>query len=232
MTALLIFVIIAGVYYWPGKEFLFRYFGRPLGDRLGTGRSTVVSSRNFGELIVASISHVMLAIAMLLMWKVRLSSFAFPGFGTLILGAALGASEMALGSLVCRVVISIVNRQGGFTASLDQWIAISKGGWLQHHVGGLAAAPLGVSLLFTALQISAEEVIFRAVLAAVIGSIIGPLGVVGISTALFCGMQMFHTASWRNAIFPVFGALVMGPIHMYLFLAVPNIWPLVVAHIV
>lgn len=52
------------------------------------------------------------------------------------------------------------------------------------------------------------------------------------SLVLFVAMQVFFMASWRAAMFPVVGALVMGVVHGLLAWRVPHLLPLVVAHIV
>lgn len=52
------------------------------------------------------------------------------------------------------------------------------------------------------------------------------------SVTLFVGIQVFNMPSWRAAMFPVLGALVVGVVHGALYLAVPDITPLIVAHFV
>jgi hypothetical protein len=231
MKSLITFSVVAVLYYGPGKRLLFRFIGLPLSIKLSTARTSVSAARNYAELMVASVSHIVVALAMVRYYGIDHSCFEWPSVNLLGLGVGLGISEMALGSLLCRLAISLLSRYGMRDTSLEQWLAISRGGWLQHHLGALMAAPAVIALCFTALQVSAEEIVFRAVLGGLLRSLFGPAIVITISTVLFSGMQVFHTASWRNAIFPILGATVMGVIHMYLFLLVPNVWPLIVAHI-
>jgi CBS-domain-containing membrane protein len=54
----------------------------------------------------------------------------------------------------------------------------------------------------------------------------------GIAAFFFLLVQTFHMPSWRAALFPVIGATVLSVVHGSLFLAVPDILPLIVAHIV
>jgi hypothetical protein len=53
-----------------------------------------------------------------------------------------------------------------------------------------------------------------------------------VSVALFTAAQVFRMPSWRSAMFPALGARTLGVVDGLLFLAVPTILPLIVAHIV
>ena len=49
---------------------------------------------------------------------------------------------------------------------------------------------------------------------------------------LFIAVQVFNMPSWHSAMFAVLGALVIGLVHGGLYLAVPNLLPLIIAHMV
>jgi hypothetical protein len=80
------------------------------------------------------------------------------------------------------------------------------------------------------LYIAGEEIIFRSVLVGM-ALPLGRAAAVATSTVFFSLIQTLHMPSWRSGVFPVVGALITGMIHGTPFLLVPEIWPLIVAHL-
>jgi hypothetical protein len=76
-----------------------------------------------------------------------------------------------------------------------------------------------------------EEIIFRSVLVSA-ALPLGRVAAVATSTLFFSLVQTLHMPSWRSGFFPVIGALVTGTIHGTLFVLVPEIWPLIMAHVI
>jgi len=84
--------------------------------------------------------------------------------------------------------------------------------------------------MIIAIQVGAEEIMFRNIIInyfIVYGSVIA----ITISVLTFVLVQAFQMNAWEAAIFPMTGALVMGVVHAFLYLQVPLIWPLVLAHV-
>jgi len=147
-------------------------------------------------------------------------------------GILLGIGEMALSSLLGNVGmrIAMVFVPEKVPAELKDWLAIARGGWMREYLRTAEIMPLPLAFLPIILYVAVEETIFRAVLL----SIFLPAGnawALGASIILFALVQIFNMSSWSGAMFPVMGALVIGFLHGSLFLAVPEIVPLIVAHV-
>lgn len=157
------------------------------------------------------------------------------------LGLVLGIGEMGFSTLLGFATIVTIdtllqwsgneptagNLRGA--ASGTDWSVTARGGWMQCYIKAMTILPRPVGVTLVAFYVFFEEGVFRGV---VLGSLI-QLGVgpaLAVSTALFMLVQTFHTAGWRTAIFPVIGALVLGIVNGALFLAVPKIVPIALAH--
>jgi hypothetical protein len=152
--------------------------------------------------------------------------------GLVALGVALGIGEAALATFVCYVgmQVALTVAPGETPASADDWMTLSRSGWMRLFFQAAEIAPalaLGLSLMYIAV----EETVFRGVIITVLRDS-SPVLAVAVSTLLFTLAQTFQMPSWHSAMFPVLGAVVVGLIHGVLFLAVPSILPLIVAHFV
>jgi membrane protease YdiL (CAAX protease family) len=116
--------------------------------------------------------------------------------------------------------------------SLPQWLTAARGGWMRHHIQAVRVTPWWFSQLTVTVQLSCEEIIFRAVLIPVLSANVGTIRAVLISTLLFTTMQAVHTPNWRTALFPMIGGAVMGMVHGLVFAIEPAILPLIVAHLI
>ncbi|MFF7725406.1 type II CAAX prenyl endopeptidase Rce1 family protein [Streptomyces sp. NPDC008001] len=179
----------------------------------------------------------------------------------LLLGVLVGVGEMGIASFLCRLVIEASLHRpgrraarataGGGAASgpaaasaaapagparltgprdVGGWIAMSRGGWLRHHFKTVEVLPLPLAVTVMAVQVGCEETVFRGVLFGYLGSA-GLPATLAVSVVLFVLMQCFFMGSWRAAMFPMVGALVMGVAHGLLFWSVPALPPLIVAHV-
>ncbi len=115
--------------------------------------------------------------------------------------------------------------------SLRSWLGRSRGGWIRHHLTALKVLPLWAALGLTGIQVASEELVFRGVALTWLRDA-GPVVALTTSIALFVLMQAFFMSSWQAAMFPVVGGVVMGVVHGLVFWAVPDMAPLVVAHVV
>jgi membrane protease YdiL (CAAX protease family) len=232
---LLVVVIMVPLYYSvvDGKvtswsKPLAALVGIPSGRSYNEGRSLVrLSLAGGGQLLFWLL---LLLLTGVIPWPAITDSFhPLP----LVYGVLLGIGEMALSSFLCHVLVQaiVAIAPGRGPTQMQDWLAISRGGWMREYLNTIDTAPLPAAILLTILYVSVEELVFRGTIlpfAAVLGV---PLAV-AIATLLFAGVQVFQLPSWRSALFPVVGALVMGLLHSVLFLSVPNIIPLIVAHCV
>jgi hypothetical protein len=224
-------------YYDFGKRALFA-LSKNFAARLRLARKHPIHHLdNSVELVVVGLSHLALcaALAFVLGFDARsLGLVATPSLPLLMaLGVPLGIGEMVLSALLCRVVVEalLVAEPANAPSGLSGWLTVSRGGWMRHYVKTVAILPLPVTLALTAVNVAAEEFVFRALMLNHF-SAAGPLPAILLSTFLFSLMQTFLMPSWRNALFPVVGALVMGVVHGALFTLVPSLLPLMVAHLV
>jgi hypothetical protein len=150
----------------------------------------------------------------------------------LVYGVALGVGEAALATFLGYVAIQV-----GLAVSAtrnprttDEWLSLARSGWMRLFLQAVDASPVAAVLL-SLLYIVVEETIFRGSLLTVLADS-GVTWALSVSVLLFCAAQTFRMPSWHSALFPVMGAIVVGFIHGLLFLSVPLLLPLLVAHCV
>lgn len=209
--------------------------------RVADGRLAFTSEYSADEtdkmlrLTAASILQVVFCVGLVLFSGVRLAPLIFPhsGLALLLYGIPLGIGEAALGSFLGEVVMrtAILVAPAKVPSQPRDWLAMLKGGWMSLFFRTAERAPLGFLVGVLLLYVGTEEAVFRGVLL----SVFMPLGrpaAFFLSLALFLIAQIFYMPSWQSTIFPVMGALVIGVVHGILFLSVPNLGPLIVAHLV
>jgi hypothetical protein len=148
----------------------------------------------------------------------------------LVYGAILGAGEMLLSSFLGLLVIKVSAAFPKAGNPLVHWRVAMNSGWMRLFQTTVKLLPLPAAIAMVVLYVGVEELIIRGI---VVNALL-PLGEVAaivLSTAIFAGYQVFNLPSWRVALFPVLGALVIGPVHAILYVRIPDIWPLVVAHV-
>ncbi|MEU1330392.1 CPBP family glutamic-type intramembrane protease [Streptomyces sp. NPDC005865] len=244
----LVLVTVVIVYYWLGKALLFRAVRRLAAvTRVGPARWGTAQRADVFELAAAGASHVVVVAVLLAVSGIG-PGILVGGLGRpelLALGALLGVGELAIGSLLCRALIEVRLAGGGgggggsvrsraredHGMSLRSWLGRSRGGWIRHHLTALKVLPLWAALGLTGVQVASEELVFRGIALAWLRDA-GPAVALTTSIVLFVVMQAFFMSSWRGAMFPVVGGVVMGVVHGLVFWAVPDVAPLVVAHVV
>jgi hypothetical protein len=233
-TCLIAWALIL-MYYTVGRLFLAK------ASRLLAVRLAQSPDRSFLDIeqstrfVLAAVVQGVFCIVLLLVVGVH---FGQLGFRTvtpplLLLGAVLGLGEMGLSSLVCYGAMQGVRSvaPASVPSRLEDWLALIRAGWMREIVSAFHTIPLGVSVGAITLYITGEEIIFRSILISV-ALPLGALAAITSSTLLFAFVQIVHMPSWRSGLFPVVGALFTGSIHGILFVMVPEIWPLVVAHLI
>jgi hypothetical protein len=185
------------------------------------------------ELALIALSHVLFCALLLwlfpLQWpKIEISWIIMPIY--LVYGILLGIGCLCLSMLFSKIAMEIINttckRQ---SYDLKTWLTLSRGGWIKHHLQSMEILPIYFSLLVLCMQVGSEEIIFRGIMLNYFMSF-GKCIASITSITFFVFMQAFLMNRWQAAIFPMIGAMVMGTIHSILYLQVPILWPLIIAH--
>jgi membrane protease YdiL (CAAX protease family) len=148
-------------------------------------------------------------------------------------GIIIGIGEMGLSTMLCMVMIRIlqVSCPNKVPHGIDAWSTLSRGGWIRHHLHTIKLLPITAALFVIFLQLFSEEIFFRGI---IINALIPYSYTVAaiVSITLFIYMQTFHMPSKITAMFPVIGSTVMGIVHTYLYLKIPQLLPLIIAHFI
>jgi hypothetical protein len=147
-----------------------------------------------------------------------------------IFGALVGLGDAGLGSLLCFAAISAARaspRRYKFglldaTARADS----AAGGFLT----SLLLLPIPVAIITLLVYGAVEEIMLRGVfLVAALG--LGPGFAFAIAVTISLVVQAFSATSGTRTLFPFIGTLVSAPVHAMLFLAVPDVRPLIIAQV-
>ena len=185
------------------------------------------------KLALAGISQAAFAVSLMLVTHVAPSQLVLTGIhaSLLVYGVFLGIGEMVFISFLCSVAMRAAMRVApGGPTRLEDWLTVACGGWLYEYLRTLEIAPLPIALVLILIYVSGEEVVFRGLLISDFHSA-GLVWAVGVSTLLFMLVQTFQIPAWRSGLFPVIGAATVGIVHGLLFVAVPTVVPLIVAHL-
>jgi hypothetical protein len=226
---------IVGLYYFVAGVKVTTW-SRSLRKRLPRTRySSSVQADNIVRLSLAGLLQLLFLAALALALEVDVPRQLAQGFHPLLIlyGALLGVGEMAFSSFLCHAVgrLAMAVAPGRVPPSMQDWMVVAKAGWMRAYLDTINAVPWTVSLGLIVLYVTVEEIIFRGILTQCFLPL-GPGPAVVLSTGLFAIVQTVQMPSWSSTLFPVLGALVMGLAHGALFLAVPNLVPLIVAHCV
>jgi hypothetical protein len=222
-----------------------RLVGEPVARRVLTvvaGRSTWARTRSIADLdgvirlLLAGLMQLSFVATIIALFAVQPSRI-LPGRPDPVLigfGVVLGVAEAALGTQLAFLASRVADalRRGGQPLSLEAWLTVARGGWMRYYLRTAATAPFPVLALATTLYVVGEELVFRGVVLGVGVPALGPVVAGCLSVVLFVLAQVFYTPGWRTALFPMVGALAIGVIHACLFVLVPDITPLIVAHVV
>jgi len=200
-----------------------------------TRRYALSEVNSIVKLGLSGILQFLFCCLLILITGFELKDLVLVGFQPVLIlyGILLGIGETALGNFLCYVSVRLIMKLVPDSVPIDlkDWLTMAKAGWMRLYLKTAETAPLYLVLLFTVLYISVEEMIFRGVL---INYFLpaGNIWALGASMFFFMLVQVFHMPSWKSALFPLIGALLVGLLHGLLFLAVPNILPLLIAHFI
>jgi hypothetical protein len=186
------------------------------------------------ELALIAMSHVLFCTVLITVipidWPVTKIKWTFIPIYSLY-GILLGIGCMGISGLFCKVAVQVINTiKKDNQYDLKTWLTIARGGWIKHHLQSIEILPIYLSLFILAMQVGSEEVIFRGILLNYFMPF-GKLTAFFSAWSLFIVMQGFLMYRWQTALFPMIGATVMGFVHSVLYLQVPLLWPLIIAHI-
>lgn len=143
-----------------------------------------------------------------------------------LLGLLLGVGESGLASILCYALARSLPSAGPRGMSQRTGAEFSR--WSAPLVTALRVVPLPFGLALALYHGAMEELTLRgAFLAAGRSLEAGWLAVVSVGLSLL--VQVFPWGSWRNSLFALAGTLVSAPVHVLLFLHVPDVRPLIVA---
>lgn len=228
-------ILVVLSYYKWGKTYLFKL--APAASRYAglTRFYPLATATGIMELTLAALSHVLLCILFILISGIEYGALGLFTFEPMMLlyGVLLGAGTMATSSLISRGVMEtgrMLLPQRVVPRDLQDWLILSRAGWLRHHMHAAQTLPRPIWLLIILLQVGSEELMFRGIFLNFYGSY-NHFVALAMSTMLFVYMQTFLMPSWLSAMFPAIGGLVLGVVHGFLYLEHHSLLPLVVAHV-
>jgi membrane protease YdiL (CAAX protease family) len=229
-------LIILGYY---GK--IVRLVGEPLARRVVSAVVDATSiPRSWSDADITGVVRLLLAGLLQLSFLVALVAVLPVATGDLmppswdirlmLLGVPLGAAEAGLATYVAYLGSRVAElaRRGATPTTVEGWLTVARGGWIRYYVRTAEVAPRWLLVSATVLYVAGEELVFRGVVLTDSGR--SPALAVAVSVVLFATAQVFSTPGWRTALFPVLAAIVLGVAHGWLFVTVPDITPLIIAH--
>jgi Type II CAAX prenyl endopeptidase Rce1-like len=234
MTAALAVVAVLAFYafFYP---YVVRRWGpltQALVERLQLARDHPVREiEAVGKLAAAAVAQAMFAVGLWALTEVDVGSLFGLQLDLVALGVVLGIGEIALaGSLSAAAVQAIAVASPAEPSARAGWLARSRGGWMGYFAATVAAAPAWFSAASISLYVAVEELVFRGIMITLLADH-GAAIAIGLPLVLFVCIQVFGLPSLRAALFPLIGAAVIGVAHGVIFWHVPEILPLIAAHL-
>lgn len=190
-------------------------------------------ANDISKLMLAVLSQLMFVIIFISLLDIDLHTAFNSSVKMIGLGVALGVAQMGMVSLIVHLFMhcAMVIAPKASPNSIPEWVNLSKGGWMREYHNTIRTLPLYLSVLIVFAYVAVEEILFRASLLIYLQEF-GPFLAILFSTIIFVTVQIFHTPKWTVWIFPVIGALVVGPTNALLFLSNGDVLPLIIAHVV
>ncbi|HVE77687.1 MAG TPA: CPBP family glutamic-type intramembrane protease [Gemmatimonadaceae bacterium] len=186
------------------------------------------------KLAAAGVAQCLFALVMMLLLDLGPAAVLGPVFRAdlVVLGAVLGLGELALASFLCNVGVRLALLRSGDRGAdrSAAWLVQGRGGWMSQFNATVRTAPAWFAVGSICLYVAVEELVFRGILIELLRGA-GAVPAVGASLLLFVAAQLFNMPSARAAAFPAAGAVVVGLVHGVLYWRVPDVLPLVAAHL-
>lgn len=148
----------------------------------------------------------------------------------ILYGVFLGIGEVALVSLFSYALSGAAMRvtAGGAGMDMGSFLSIACARWRRVLLRPMEVAPLALILPAVMVSLAVEETVFRGVVITNLRSAGGGIAL-ATSIALFMAVRTMGTSLWPGRLSVGVEALVVGTVHAALYLAVPNLVPLVIA---
>lgn len=232
---ILLLIAIVFIYYKATKAVLIK-FAAILARRTTRWKNhTLQEKTGVLELAFIAFSHLVFCGLVIYCLPVSIQDLGLFNFNPVLIGygVVLGIAEMSLSTLLCMIMIRVLQLSSPqkVPQTADAWVSLTRGGWIRHHLHTIKLLPWVAAFFIIFLQLLSEEIFFRGIIINVLkpyGYLLGSL----VSIALFVYMQIFHMPSKITAMFPILGSLVMGVVHVSLYVVIPDLPPLIAAHFI
>lgn len=236
MVSAFLAIMLVLLYYSYGKRSMVFLAGYSVKHRWIVSQLKLQELKGIVELILIVISHLLFCYLLSLFLHVPLIElwhFRQLQLQHIALGLLLGIGQMTCSATICVLLIRFLqfcfpNR---VPMSSQQWVTQSRAGWIRHHLDTIEHLPKFIAVMIIALQITAEETIFRGLLFTSLSPFSSHAALFG-SSLLFSLIQAFLMPRKISSLFPVVGALIMGFSNAYLYMYLPNLYPLIIGHVV
>jgi hypothetical protein len=146
----------------------------------------------------------------------------------LLYGILIGLGGAGLGEFLCYIIIRTIPALARGDSTSMHYHTQPSGKWSSSFPCTLGVVPFPFMLALMLLFATLEETMLRAVVIAAVAQL-GPMVALGCAIALSLLTQLFPRTSWRLMLFSFIGTLVAALVHGTLFLAVPDVRPLIIA---
>jgi hypothetical protein len=228
MTTILAILLILFYTFWLARALV--------GLTITTLRVPIVFRRRFSRreieshLVLLAAASFQLAFALCLVVMLDVKFVETVDTTWIITAIFIGLGEGGLAISLGAAAIALAKWWDRSAGTMEAWLVLSQGGWMRHFSVTFRLSPK-FALCMVLLFICGEELIYRGVVLHITDSL-SVENAVGASTGLFILSQLANMPSWRTAMLPCIGALVVGPAHGWLFLQTGDIELLVLAHLI
>jgi hypothetical protein len=143
-------------------------------------------------------------------------------------GLMMASSALANGAFVAAYATAPRRRMAETRAEMR---VAKDSGWIRGYTIAYRALPFWVFLALTVVSVSGEELAFRGVILPLTVHGFGVLAGYLVTLAGFIGIQQMFMPSWRGALVPMCGALVIGAVHGYFALRGSGVLLLIASHV-
>lgn len=187
------------------------------------------------NILVAGAFQMAVVGVLIMLLDLPLGKLVFAGFEPvfLLLAPLLALAEMAMAAMLASIVMAAAGgwqRWRGQRQVFMNWQGMMQAGWLRSFNRTHALLPRHAGALLFLVYLAFEEILFRGI---ALGALL-PCGMgvaIMVSSLLFAAAQTAGMPSAAHALFPVAGALVMGPVHGYLALLQVPLAVLILTHL-
>lgn len=233
MIELLVFVIALVIYYGLLVKIADRVVLKWVLKRLHTGSYSAEDILSTINIAVAGVFQIAVLIFLVVFFKVPLLSLLTQSVAAeyLLLIPLLAVAQLSLSGILATLIMAIVTeieKRKNKKNTYENWRTMMSSGWLKSFNRSYVLLPKWASIGLFFLYLACEEILFRGV--ALHSFPFSNSVTILIISILFVLVQTSGMPSIKHALFPVSGAIVMGPIHAYLGLCNVPLLVLILTH--